>query len=372
MNEQVKPWTRRAFLLASTSAALSACAVPARRLATSPTIDGLSFLPDDPGDIARTGLDAFVLDVSKGEYIEEENGLSRYVRTFEACDEGLDTAVESIRNDYPDVYIVTRGSAVDPGRGTAVFLQFQSCNPIGDRLERIEYFARKGIRLLQITHHHNNPFGGGALEANQIGLTALGRDGVAEMNRLGIIPDVSHASDATTFDTVRASSSPVIISHGACRALVDNPRCASDAMIRAVADSGGAMGIFMMSFWLTTDPVPTADHYVAHIRHLVNVGGIDAAAIANDYTVSGQMDFAETGNDNQAALEGYQEWWKSIAARNVPGYDTLPSHVVIPELNNVRRAELIRRALRKARFSSTETDKIMGVNWLRVLTGTLG
>ena len=84
------------------------------------------------------------------------------------------------------------------------------------------------------------------------------------------------------------------------------------------------------------------------------------------------MDFAGTGNDNEAALDGYRQWWQSIAARGVPGYDTLPSHVVIPELNNVRRAELIRRALRKAKFSSADTAKIMGANWLRVLTGTLG
>jgi membrane dipeptidase len=81
----------------------------------------------------------------------------------------------------------------------------------------------------------------------------------------------------------------VILSHGAARAFVNNARCAPDNVIRAIAESGGMMGIFMMSFWLTTDPTPMVDHYVQHIRYAAKVGGIDAVGIANDFPLAGEQ-----------------------------------------------------------------------------------
>ena len=95
------------------------------------------------------------------------------------------------------------------------------------------------------------------------------------MNRLRMLADVSHASEPTALDVAKHTRQPFILSHGACRAIVDHPRCASDAVIRAIADRGGVMGIFMMSFWLTTADVPTVEHYLAQIRHVIKVGGID-------------------------------------------------------------------------------------------------
>ena len=106
---------------------------------------------------------------------------------------------------------------------------------------------------------------------------------VERMNSLGVIPDLSHASDKTALDVLGKSSKPVVISHGAARALVDNPRCAPDAVLRGVGESGGVVGIFMMSCWLTTAAKPTVEHLIAQFRHVENTAGIDAVAIANDF-----------------------------------------------------------------------------------------
>ena len=107
------------------------------------------------------------------------------------------------------------------------------------------------------------------------------------------------------------------------------------------------MGIFMMSFWLTTDPAPSTEAYVRQIRHVIKVAGIDAVGIANDYTVAGELTAAKAGNDNAKIISNYYPWWDSISKRNVLGFDRRPSHVVIPELNNVRRMFLIHQALER-------------------------
>src|SRR5262249_37856399 len=135
------------------------------------------------------------------------------------------------------------------------------------------YFQGKGLRVLQITHNHTNEWAAAYLEPAPGGLTAIGIEGLAELNRLRVIPDVSHASEQTALEVARRSRTPFIISHSACRAVFDNPRCASDELIRALANRGGVMGVFMMSMFLTASDQPVPADFVAHVKHLVKVGG---------------------------------------------------------------------------------------------------
>jgi membrane dipeptidase len=224
----------------------------------------------------------------------------------------------------------------------------------------------------QITHHHDNQFGGGSIELSPTGLTPLGIEGIAEMGRLRIVTDISHASEQTALDVARHTRRPFILSHGACRAIVDHPRCVSDAVIRAIADRGGVMGIFMMSFWLTSADVPTIDHYLAQIRHVIDVGGIETVGIANDFTIAGEPELLALGNDNSAGVKGYYGWWRPLQAIGMPGFAQLPKHVVIPELNTIDRMALICAALERSNFSDEHVEKIVGGNWIRVLTDVLG
>lgn len=364
--------TRRGFLVGATAMALGGCAHPAeRRAATARYIDGLSFLPDDLAEIPAAGLNGMICDVSEIQEVRDKNGIPRYLRTFEINDAALDKV--SARLSGSDMaFVAQRGSDIGRQPGCAVFLQLQSCEPIGTDLSRIARFHDKGLRVLQFTHHNNNLFAGGALEPVQTGLTPVGIEGLAEMNRLRILPDVSHGSEPTMLDVARLTRMPFVLSHGACKAIVDHPRCASDAVIRAIADRGGVMGIFMMSFWLTTDPVPTVDHLVAHIRHVIKIGGINTIGIANDFPMSGQANLRRLGNDNRAGVKEYLEWWQAMRSVGIPGFTKEPEHVVIPELNNINRMRHIEAALDRSGFSTPEIERIMGGNWLRVLTEVLG
>ncbi|MHB1311133.1 MAG: membrane dipeptidase [Gemmatimonadaceae bacterium] len=381
------PSTRRSFLTQALQAVVAtpflqqlpwpgAHAIRATRAATPfPFVDGLTFM-GPPEELAASGLSAFLLDVSAPEPIKTSDGSIRYFRSYAACMKSLtDMRRQLGAGGFGGAFQATKGheigDAYRTGR-TAVFFQFQGCEPIGAELDRVQEFYDLGLRVLQITHHNNNAWGGGAIEPTWSGLTTVGFAGVERMNALGIIPDLSHVADPTARDVLRTSTRPVIVSHGAARALVNNARCTPDDIIRGVANSGGAMGIFMMSFWLTNDAVPTVDAYVRQIRHVVKVGGIDAVGIANDYPVGGEANARSVGNDNAKAVATYLEWWDDVARQGVLGFDRRPTHVVIPELNNPRRAFTIAEALDRAGFRTGEVEKIMGGNWTRVLTESLG
>lgn len=343
-----------------------AVAAPSRQVVA----DGLSFLPDDLTEIGRSGINAMICDVSVVETVRDPDGTPRYHRTFAAADESIDESAQRIAG-YPGAFIARSGREIDPARGCAVFLQLQSSEPIDTDLSRLAYFHAKGLRVLQFTHHNDTSWAGGSLERNPAGLTPLGRDGLAEMNRLRILPDVAHGSEQTMLDATRASTGPVVMSHGACRAIVNHPRCITDAAIRAIAERGGVIGIFMMSFWLTRDPVPDPMHWVAHVRHVIDKGGLDAVGIANDFPMTGEPDLVRLKNDNRAGVAGYLEWWRAMRKLGLPGFERDPEHVVIPQFNRIERMAVIQRTLERARFRPREIDRIMGENWRSVLTRAL-
>lgn len=362
---------RRSFLAGS--AAIMAWSASGATAAEKPRyyMDGLSFLPEDLGEIKAAGLGGMICDISEIEEVRDKDNVPRYLRTFEKCSAALDATVKRLA-DRPEAFVALRGSDIDSRPGCATFLQFQSCEPVGTDLTRIADFHRRGLRVLQFTHHNNNLFAGGALEREWSGLTPLGIEGLAEMNRVGIVPDVSHGSEPTMLEAARRSTTPILLSHGACKAIVDHPRCASDTVIRAIADKGGMMGIFMMSFWLTRDAVPTVDHLIAQIRHVANVAGIEAVGISNDFPMAGQTNLVALNNDNAEGVKEYLPWWQAMREQKIAGFDWTPDHVVIPELNNIGRMATIAATLDKAGFRSGDIDKVMGGNWRRVLTGILG
>ena len=358
-----------------TSIASQASPAAPRSATPSPWVDGLSFLgPID--EVAASGLSALILDVTAVERLPTTDGSIKYFRSFEACARSITQHRRNLASGaIPGAFLATKGSEIAGAHAsgrTAVFFQFQGCEPIGDDLSRLELFYELGLRVLQITHHNNNAWGGGAIEKTWTGLTKTGIEGVERMNAIGLIPDLSHVSEPTSLDVLRVSRRPVIVSHTAARAIVNNARCTTDAVLRGVAKSGGVTGIFMMSFWLTPDARPTVDHVVAQLRHVIDVGGIDAVGIANDYPIGGEANARKVNNDNAEAITGYLEWWRAVGREGVLGFDRVPTHVVVPELNHPRRMFDIHAALERARFSSTDIEKIMGGNWTRLLSDTLG
>lgn len=166
--------------------------------------------------------------------------------------------------------------------------------PIGNSLKKLNYFYRKGIRLITLTWNYENALGypnSRDAASMEKGLKAFGFQAVEEMNRLGILVDVSHLSDGGFWDVVKTSKKPFIASHSNARAVTEHPRNLSDEMIRAIAEKGGVIGLNFCPAFLGADQKSRISHMLRHIKHLYQVGGEEVLAIGTDFDgISGPLE----------------------------------------------------------------------------------
>ena len=164
-----------------------------------------------------------------------------------------------------------------------IIVAFQNARPIGSRLERVEACWRLGVRTIQLTYNNRNLLGDGVDEASDAGLSKLGRALVREMNRVGIMVDLSHVGYRTSMDAIEVSEKPCVFTHSNPKALVNVPRNITDEQIRAVAKRGGVVGCscFPPLVWKGEGP-PTLDDFVNVIDYVVQMAGIDHVSIGSD------------------------------------------------------------------------------------------
>lgn len=165
--------------------------------------------------------------------------------------------------------------------------------PLGTQMERLQEFYQMGVRLITLTWNHENSIGFPNSPSQTImmrGLKPFGRDLIQEMNRLGMIIDVSHLSDGGFWDVVRLSKKPFVASHSNAREVTPHPRNLTDRMIRAVAEKGGVIGLNFCPGFLSSRRISTIDGMLRHIHHIYQVGGEDVLALGSDLDgVSGKL-----------------------------------------------------------------------------------
>ncbi|MEV7875324.1 membrane dipeptidase [Microbacterium sp. NPDC089188] len=166
---------------------------------------------------------------------------------------------------------------------TAVVFDLEDVAPLGGDLGAVAALTALGVRTLGPVYNHANAAGGGCLDAIDDGLTAWGRDLVAEMNVRGMVPDGSHVGARTTFDMCAVSTRPVVFSHSNLRAVWDHPRNITDDQARAVADTGGVVGVTGVGIFLGPN-TPTLEAMVRHIEHAVGVVGIAHVGVSTDFS----------------------------------------------------------------------------------------
>ncbi len=162
---------------------------------------------------------------------------------------------------------------------------------IENDLRVLRNFYRLGVRYMTLTHSFNTDWADSSGTGKPVpplhdGLSPFGREVVAEMNRLGVMVDITHVSDKTFYDTVAVTKAPVIASHSSVDAVKDHPRNLSDDMLRALAKNGGVIHIDSVIKYI--DPVESRNGtpisvFIDHIVHALNVAGPDHVGIGNDY-----------------------------------------------------------------------------------------
>ena len=156
------------------------------------------------------------------------------------------------------------------------------------KIENIEHFANRGITYITLCHNGDNDICDSARGSNTFGgLSEFGKKAVKEMNRLGVIIDLSHAAETSFYDAIKESSQPVVCSHSNCRALCDHPRNLTDDQMRTLAANGGVMQITMYDGFLKKDGGADISDVIKHLKHAIDIMGIDHVGIGTDFDGDG-------------------------------------------------------------------------------------
>ena len=149
-------------------------------------------------------------------------------------------------------------------------------------VDDVRRFHALGQRVSQLTYNARNRIGCGCHETQDSGLSPYGAQIVEAMNQVGMAIDVSHCSERTCLDTFAATRRPVLITHSNCRALSANPRCKSDAVIRAMAQRGGVMGITAVAAFVSSRRPATVENVLDHFERVVRLAGVEHVGLGSD------------------------------------------------------------------------------------------
>ena len=170
----------------------------------------------------------------------------------------------------------------------AIMLGIENGYAIGKDLSLLEHFAKRGIVYMTLCHNGDNDICDSAKgNAEHGGLSPFGEQVVLEMNRLGIMVDLSHAAESSFYDALEVSKKPIVCSHSSARALCDHPRNLTDEQMKALAQKGGVAQVTMYNGFLRSDGKATILDAVEHLNHMVNIMGIEHVGIGTDFDGDG-------------------------------------------------------------------------------------
>ena len=164
-----------------------------------------------------------------------------------------------------------------------IILGWQNTAALEDRVEFVEMFKRLGVGVMQLTYNTQNLVGSGCWESRTPGCRDFGRDVIDEMNRVGVLVDLSHVGAATSRDAVEHSAKPVAYTHCCPTGLKDYPRNKTDEQLRTIADAGGFVGFASYTPFLPKGEDSTLDDCVAAMDYLIDLVGEENAGIGTDW-----------------------------------------------------------------------------------------
>ena len=263
--------------------------------------------------------------------------------------------------DHADLIVKARSTAdirraKEEGR-TAIILGFQNTSAFEDRLGAVELFKDAGVGIAQLTYNTQNFAGSGCYESRDSGLSDWGRELVAEMNRVGMLIDLSHVGSRTSEDTIRESAKPVAYTHCLPSALKEHPRNKSDEELRFIAERGGMIGVTMFPAFLKRGAESTVDDYVEAIDHVIAVAGEDSVAFGTDITQGHGPDFFDWITNDKGNARSLVQFGE---IEGLEGFET------IGEMPNLTAA------MERAGWPEGRIRKVMGENWLRFLADVWG
>jgi len=256
-----------------------------------------------------------------------------YEKSFQrACD--IIQHFERQLKKYPKELIQVKETEdilrVEQEKKIGCLLTIENGRAIEDKLENVDYFYNKGVKVMSITWNEDNLLGCGALTKQDNGLTQLGKAYIQKLEEKKMIVDVSHSSQKTFWDTMKIKEGPIVATHSCCYSLCQHPRNLKDEQIKQIAKNDGMIGICYCTNFLSETGKASTKEIAKHIAYIANLVGIDYVGVGSDF-------------------------------------DGLGEKEIPTDLKNIGQIDNLVQELRNIGFHENEIEKIMGRNWLRVL-----
>ena len=238
---------------------------------------------------------------------------------------------------------------------TGVVFGFQNCSPIEDDYSLVEIFHTLGVRFMQLSYNNQSLLATGCYEENDPGITRFGKQIIREMNRVGMVIDMSHSAERSTLEAIELSERPIAITHANPTFFEPALRNKSDTVMKALGDSGGMLGFSLYPFHLKNGPDCSLEDFCTMVAEAAEMMGIDHIGIGSDLCQS-QPDSVVTWmrNGRWSKVTDFGEGSASNA-----GWPAQPDW-----FSNSTHFSNIADGLSQAGFSSEDVEKVMGQNWL--------
>tara|TARA_A200000159_G_scaffold119591_1_gene113546 strand:- start:491 stop:1462 length:972 start_codon:yes stop_codon:yes gene_type:complete len=238
---------------------------------------------------------------------------------------------------------------------TAVIFGFQNPSPIEDDIGLVEILHRLGGRFMQLSYNNQSLLATGCYEENDPGITRMGKEVIKEMNRVGMVVDMSHSSERSTFEAIELSSRPIVISHANPSFWHPAKRNKSDEIIKELSNSNGMLGFSLYPHHLNNSSQCSLEDFCSMIARTADLIGIDHIGFGSD--------LCQDQPDSIVEWMRVGKWTKEIdygeGSASNPGFPDMPDW-----FRDNRDWHNIIEGLKKHGFSNDEINKIKGENWL--------
>ena len=260
---------------------------------------------------------------------------------------------------YSDLIIPGR-SADDVRRAhaegkTAIVFGFQNCSPIEDDIGLVEVCHQLGARFMQLSYNNQSLLATGCYEADDPGITRMGRQVIHEMNRVGLVIDMSHSAERSTLEAIEISKRPIAITHANPASWHPALRNKSDTVLKALAESGGMLGFSLYPHHLNEGSRCTLEDFCTMIARTAEVMGMEQIGFGSD--------LCQNQPDTVVAWMRNGTWTRDTdfgeGSADVPGFPDQPTW-----FRDNRDFKDIQAGMRAVGFSNTDIAKIGGGNWL--------
>ena len=237
---------------------------------------------------------------------------------------------------------------------TAIFFGFQNCSPIEDNIALVEKVHEHGCRFMQLTYNNQSLLATGCYEKNDSGVTNFGREAIKEMNRVGIVIDMSHSAEKSTFDAIEISEKPIAITHANPSFWYKAKRNKSNDLLKALGSSGGMLGLSLYPHHLKDGSNCTLENFCEMAAKTAEIMGAKNIGIGSDLCLNQPDRVVEwMRNGTWTKIKNYGE-----GSKNKPGFPKQPDWFL-----DARGFKNLDIGLKKVGFNENEVNGILGNNW---------